>query len=187
VAPEARTGEPYARQVGELWSGLAETLVGLEALAATPELLEHDEAVDRLRRLQYRLHTASEHAFGLAPPAGSEPAHTELAAALAGARDTTGEIVRAAEMAGLDAVETIVHEWRGALFRVRLARLRLSRPRPAEPAVEHDATGIRPALAASALAVAGAAMFAVGATVDWWPLWAAGMLALSGAMIVYRP
>ena len=36
-----------------------------------------------LRRLQYALHLASEHAFGLAPPAGAEPAHAELAAALA--------------------------------------------------------------------------------------------------------
>ncbi len=187
VAPEARTGERYANQVGELWSGLAETLVRLEALAAAPEQLEDDEVVDGLRRLQYRLHAASEYAFGLAPPAGSEPAHSELAAALAGARDATGEIVEAVGMAGLEAVETIVHEWRGALFRVRLARLRLSRPRKPEQAAEGDAPGIGPSLTASVLAIAGAITFAVGATIGLWPVWAAGMLTLCGSLLTYRP
>ena len=187
MAPEAQTGERYANQVGELWSGLAETLVRLEALAAAPERLEDDEVVDRLRRLQYRLHAASEYAFGLAPPAGSEPAHSELAAALAGARDATGEIIEAVEMAGLEAVETIVHEWRGALFRVRLARLRLSRPPKTGPPAEDDPPRIRPPLAASVLAVAGAVTFAVGATVGLWPVWTGGMLVLCGSLLAYRP
>jgi hypothetical protein len=187
VAPEARTGERYANEVGELWNGLAETLVRLEALAGSPERLEDDRVVERLRRLQYRLHAASEHAFGLAPPAGSEPAHSELAAALAGARDATGEIIEAAEMAGLDAVETIVHEWRGALFRVRLARMRLARPRKPGPAADDHAPGIGPSLAATLLAVAGAITFAVGATVGAWPLWTAGMLGLCASMLAYRP
>ena len=179
MAPEARTGERYANQVGELWSGLAETLVRLEALAAAPEQLEDDEVVDGLRRLQYRLHAASEHVFGLAPPAGAEPAHTELAAALAGARDATGEIVEAVEMAGLEAVETIVHEWRGALFRVRLARLRLAAP-PTRRAARGRTAPHQAAARCFVLALGRRVAFAVGATTGPWPVWVAGMLAVCG-------
>jgi len=187
MAPETRAGERYAVEVGELWSGLAGTLVRLETLAGEPERLENDEVVDVLRRLQYRLHTAGEHAVGLAPPAGSETAHSELAAALVGARDATGEIVEAIEMAGLEAVETIVHEWRGALFRVRLARLRLSKPPQAATPIEVKAPGMLPSLLASSMAVAGAAVFATGATIGFWPVWVAGLLVLCGSLLVYRP
>jgi hypothetical protein len=190
VAPEARTGERYANQVGELWNGLARTLVRLEALAGAPELLDDGDAVDELRGLQYRLHVASEYTFGLAPPAGAEQAHRELASALGGARDATGEIIDAAEMAGLDAVETIVYEWRGALFRVRLARLRLSGPRQAARQVDQEwpkGPKLAPPLAASVLAVAGATAFAVGAIVGSWPVWGGGLLAFCGSFLVYRP
>jgi hypothetical protein len=187
VAPEARTGERYANQVGELWSGLAQTLVRLEALAAAPELLDDGGAVDEVRALQYRLHVASEYTFGLAPPAGAEEAHRELASALGGARDATGEVIDAAELAGLEAVETIVYEWRGALFRVRLARLRLSGPRQAARQVDQGRTQLASPLAASMLAVAGAAAFAIGAIVGSWPVWGGGLLAFCGSFLVYRP
>ena len=87
-----------------------------------------------LRRLQYRLHTAGERVYGLTPPAGAELVHAELWDALAGARDMTSEIAEALEEDGPEAVGPLVHEWRGALFRVRLARSRLTAPRPpAEP------------------------------------------------------
>src|SRR4051812_23116935 len=107
--------------MGELWSGLARTLTVLDRLAAEPERLDEDETPDLLRRLQYTLHAVGERVYGLAPPPGTEGAHRELWAALAGARDATGEIVDALEEDGLHAAELLVHEWRGALFRVRLA------------------------------------------------------------------
>jgi hypothetical protein len=186
VAPEAQTGQRYATQVGELWSGLAQTLACLEALAAEPERLD-DEAVEALRRLQYRLHSASEYTLGLSPPADSEPAHSELAAALTGARDATGEVVGAIEHAGAAAVDSLVHEWRGALFRVRLARLRLTGPRKAPAAAREELPKLGAPLFASALTIGGAAAFAVGATVGPWPVWVVGMVAVCVSLLFYRP
>ena len=174
--PETRIGEGYATQVGELWSGLAHTLVRLEALAGVREWLDTDDATEELQRLQYRLHAASEHVFGLAPPAGAESAHSELAAALASARDATGEVIETLETDGIEAIDSIVHEWRGALFRVRLARLRLAGPRYATlPEPERMPSFISPLLACI-LTVVGVAAFAVGAVVGPWPLWGAGIL-----------
>ena len=115
-------GERYATQVGALWSGLARTLTELERIAADPLELVDEEVLDSLKPLQYRLHVSSEEAFGISPPSGVEPVHTELAAALAGARDATAELVEGLEEDGLDAALMCLHEWRGALFRVRLAR-----------------------------------------------------------------
>ena len=145
VAPETQSAERYASQVGELWSELSQTLARLEGIAAAPDLLDDDETVGALRRLQYRLHTASESALGLSPPAAAEPAHSELAAALAGARDATGDVVEAADVHGARGVDALLHEWRGALFRVRLARLRLTGGGvvPAAPQQEQRAASAR--------------------------------------------
>jgi len=190
LAPRTGTGERYATQMGELWSGLARTLSQLEQIAGDPELLGEDDLIDALRRLQYRLHAASEHAYGLVPPAGAETAHAELAASLAGARDATAEVAEAAEEAGGDAAALLVHEWRGALFRVRLARLRLAGP-PKRPtaAVVADVprAPVAAPLAAFLLALGGALAFVVGATVGPWPLWVAGILAVCGSVLAYRP
>jgi len=134
------------------------------------------------------LHTASERAYGLAPPAEVEPVHAELAAALAGARDATAELVEAVDEGGREAVVAYLHEWRGALFRVRLARLRLTAPRPQQKAREPEAKrSLRAPLLAFALTFMGAFAFAGGALAGLWPLWAAGLLAVSGALIVYKP
>jgi hypothetical protein len=187
VAPETQLGERYATQVGELWTGLSQTLARLEAIAGAPELLDHDEALGALRRLQYRLHSASESVLGLSPPAAAAPAHTELAEALAGARDATGEVVEAADLTGSRGVDVMLHEWRGALFRVRLARLRLTGP-PARPDDRsEEIPKLHAPLVASGLTVAGAAAFAVGATSGPWPLWVAGMLAVCLSLLLYRP
>ncbi len=187
VAPEAQTEQRYATQVGELWSGLAHTLSHLEALALEPERLDRDDAVDALRRLQYRLHSASEYTLGLSPPAAAEPAHSELAAALTCARDATGEVVGALDGAGLPAVDTVLHEWRGALFRVRLARLRLTGPRKAADPAGNAIPALKAPLLASGLTIGGAAAFAVGATVGPWPVWVIGMIAVCLSLLFYRP
>jgi hypothetical protein len=186
VAPEIQAGERYATQFGELWSGLSLTLVRLESIAGAPETLDDDETVDVLRRLQYRLHTAGQSVLALSPPVGAEPAHSELAAALQSARDATGEVVEAVGAAGSRGVETILHEWRGALFRVRLARLRLTgggRPAaPRQPVPRFHAPAI-----ASTLTAGGAVAFAVGAIAGFWPIWVVGMLAVCVSLLLYRP
>ena len=188
MAPRAGTGEPYAAQVGELWSGLAGTLSRLEALAAEPARLDDEERFEALRRLQYVLHRASEHAYGLAPPEGTEPVHGELAAALAGARDATGEVVEAIDDGGSGAAEPLVYEWRGALFRVRLARLRLAAPAPIAASTTPDPRRrLKAPLIALALVVAGVGTFVAGAAFGAWPIWVAGMLAVCSSFLTYKP
>jgi hypothetical protein len=175
--------------MGELWSGLARTLARLDVVAGEPAVLDETDATDALRRLQYALHLASEHAYGLNPPPGAMTAHAELADALGCARDATAEVAEAASLWGPEGVEPLLHEWRGALFRVRLARLRLAAPEPAkvlEP--ETDAPpGIAGPLMAFSLALLGAVAFVAGATLDLWPVWVLGMLAVGGSVLVYRP
>jgi hypothetical protein len=188
VAATGGVGERYATQVGALWIGLARTLTDLERLAEDPLRLEDEEVLDSLKLLQYRLHVASEDAYGISPPSGVEPVHAELAAALAGARDATAELVEALEEDGLEAALLCLHEWRGALFRVRLARLRLTAPGPAtQVSPPASAVGVRAPLLAVLLAVLGAAAFVAGATLDLWPVWAAGLVAVGAAFICYKP
>src|SRR5207248_2523170 len=109
VATRTDTGERYATQMGELWSVLTRTLSRLDELAAEPSRLDDEMAPTAVRRLQYGLHTAAERVYGLAPPAGAQAAHTELWAALAGARDMTAEVVEAIEEDGSEAVGMLVH------------------------------------------------------------------------------
>jgi hypothetical protein len=189
VAASGGIGERYATQVGALWSGLARTLTELERLAADPAALDEDGGLDSLKRLQYRLHVSGEDAFGISPPSGVEPVHAELAAALAGARDATAEVAEALEDDGLDAVMLCLHEWRGALFRVRLARLRLTVPHEAAVLPHRPVPGaaVRAPLLALVLALAGAAAFVGGAALDLWPLWAAGLTAVGASFISYKP
>jgi hypothetical protein len=174
--------------MGELWSGLSRTLSRLDRIAGEPHILEEGETLEVLQRLQYRLHMAGERVYGLAPPAGAEAAHRELWASLAVARDATADVVEALAEDGPEAAEMLVHEWRGALFGVRLARLRLLGPR--RPEVEAEPKPRRrltiPILAAT-LVSAGTAAFVLGATTGRWPLWLAGMLAVCGSALRYRP
>jgi hypothetical protein len=168
VAPTTGTQELYAVQVGRLWSWLSPTLTHVEEPAD----------VQSLRRLQYALHVASEHAYGLEPPEGSATAHAELADALACARDVTGELA---------AGSSVLDEWRGALLRVRLARMRLSTP-PAAAVLElPPADGIAQPLLAFLLALGGALAFVAGATLGAWPVWSAGIVAVCASVLAYRP
>lgn len=174
--------------MGELWPGLASTLSHLDLLAGEPEGLDDDHAPGALRRLQYALHVAGEHLHGLEPPPGAASAHAELADALVCARDATAEVAEAASTWGAEGVEPLLPEWRGALFRVRLARLRLATP-PAkrQRAPEPAPAALAPALLAVGLALAGAIAFVSGAALGLWPVWAAGLLATAAAVLSYRP
>lgn len=188
MAPLTGTERPYAVAMSELWSGLARTLTRLDVVAAEPKALDDRGAEDALRRLQYALHLAAEHAYGLDPPATEASAHAELADALVCARDATAEVAEAASIWGAAGVDPLLHEWRGALFRIRLARTRLAAPAP-EPAAAAPAgdAGIRAPLIAFMLALVGALSFVAGATLALWPVWAAGIVAVCVSVVAYRP
>jgi hypothetical protein len=192
VRPGVATGqrEGYAAALTGLWRRLAWALTELESIAGDPsELFEEEVVLERLPPLQYALHAASELALGLRPPAGAEAAHAELAAALAGARDATAELAEVLEHGGAVIAETLLPEWRGALFRVRLARLRVSTPKPlpAEPRDEPEPPARADTLAATVLTVSGAGVFAAGATLGLWPVWALGLALFASGLLVYSP
>jgi hypothetical protein len=171
-----------------LWTGLSRTLTLLERYAAEPaERLDTDDAPEVLSSLQYRLHVAGEVAAGIVPPPGSTMAHEELSSALADARDATAEVVEALELGSAADASPLVPEWRGALFRVRLARLRLTSTKAPEPAPgEAEDVSPRPALLATTCVLAGTLVFAVGATAALWPVWAAGFALFLTGCLVYR-
>jgi hypothetical protein len=178
----------YEAALAGVWSGLSGALGRLEAMAAEPEERLEEESLDALARLQYTLHQASELAVGIDPPPGAELAHEELGAALADARDATAEVAEAYECEGLAGIEPLLPEWRGALFRVRLARLRVATPRPLpelEPELE-ERLRVH-ALAATACSLAGTAAFTAGAVLASWPLWAVGLAIVAAGLLVYRP
>jgi hypothetical protein len=184
VRPGLDTGERqgYATALAGLWSGLSQTLTRLEELAADPdESLADDDRLAQLPGLQYALHAASEAAAGIAPPVDSEATHAELAAALADARDSTAEVADAAAAGGPDAAWPLVYEWRGALFRVRLARLRLAPRATAAPRRTVEPVG--PSLGAIVLVALGAIAIVAGALLALWPIAAAG-LTLSATMLL---
>ena len=189
MAPRTGSPEVYAEEMGELWTELSRALTRLDRLAAEPDRLDHDSTVASLSRLRYSLHLAAEHTYGVAPPVGAESAHAELGAALAAARDATAEVAEAALDSGTEAVAPLVPEWRGALFRVRLARLRLASPAPRQEAVDAPdvADGIARPLTAFLLALGGAVAFALGATLGYWPVWVLGLVAVCISVLVYRP
>ncbi len=183
--------ETYATEIDGLWSVLSLPLARLDALADEPDRLADDPAaLESLPRFQYVLHAASERALGIDPPPDAEAAHTELAAALTEARDLTAELHDAVAAEGRAAARGLVYEWRGALFRLRLARMRLgaepeaSEPEP--PDVEPTRASAGAALLATALLLAGTAAFVLGAALELWPIWAGGLAVFAGGCAVYR-
>lgn len=188
MAPKTGTPEQYAEEMGELWVGLTRTLGRLDRLAAEPARLADDEVEYALRRLQHSLHLAGEHAYGVEPPDGSQTAHAELADALRCARDATAEIADALENDGAEGAAPLLHEWRGALFRLRLARLRLAaQPRKRQLLeLPIDEPFGRPLLA-FLLALGGALLFVAGATLAVWPLWVLGLIAVCASVLALRP
>jgi len=188
VAPNATSPERYAEEMGELWTELSHTLARLDRYAAAPDRLDDVRAEVSLTRLRYALHLACEHAYGVAPPPGAETAHAELRSSLAAARDATAEVAEALADQGTDGVEPLLPEWRGALFRVRLARLRLATPVARhEPAGELREESLARPLVAFLLALVGAVAFVAGATFGLWPVWGAGAVAVCASIVAYRP
>lgn len=184
-SPETSAARQYAGTMAGFWSGLSRTLHGLETLASDPRRLDAD-AVGALRSLQYRLHWSSELLAGVEPPPGARPAHAELADALVDARDATGEFADAIE-SGDGNASALLLEWRGALFRVRLARVRLS-TRPPRAAASVPGQGFPLAAAvATALTIAGVAAFTAGAVLVLWPVWALGLALVASGYLAYRP
>jgi hypothetical protein len=188
VAARTGTRAEYADAMVALWADVGHTLGRVDELADEPDELASDRGVSALRRLQYRLHLASEQAYGLIPPAGSASAHAELRDALACARDVTADVADAIEDDGSDGLLQLLHEWRAALFRVRLARLRLASPTATASEDAKDGHGgIAAPLTAFLLALVGAGAFVAGATLGLWPLWVAGIVAVTATVVAYRP
>jgi hypothetical protein len=186
VAYAGVTREEYATALDGLWTDLTGALTRLERIAADPDELDED-TLEVLPVLQYSLHRAGESIHGIAPLPASADAHRELAASLEDARDVTGDVASLLELDDYEGAAELVHEWRGALFRVRLARRRLVRiPAPLPRELEEPSTTAGAAVALALLA-AGTVAFLAGAILVMWPLWAAGLGVVATSLLVYRP
>jgi hypothetical protein len=195
-----RTGErqAYSVAVTTLWERVGAVLVRLERIADSAPAIVESDLLDELPGLQYRLHSGAELAVGIDPPAGAEAAHADLVSSLAEARDATAEVAGALETRDAELIQSLLPEWRGSLFRVRLARLRvlerpIVQPRP-ETAAEPGQYESRPAertslsaVVATLLVLGGALLFTAGAVLVAWPLWAAGLALFAGGFVLYRP
>lgn len=194
-----RRGEPhgYTEAVSRLWERVGAALVRLERVAESPAEAATDEFLGELPHLQYGLHAGAELAVGIDPPRGAEELHEELVASLAEARDITAEIGNALEGGDFELVDPLLPEWRGALFRVRLARLRAIERATVTIGSDGDAEPPRrrrsrelpsvSALVATGLVIGGAFLFTAGAVLAAWPVWAAGLALFAGGFVLYRP
>jgi hypothetical protein len=194
----AGEGQAYAVAVASLWERIGSVLVRLERIADSPPEIVESDLLEELPGLQYRLHSGAELAVGIDAPPGAAAAHADLVAALAEARDATAEVAGALETGDTELVQSLLPEWRGSLFRVRLARLRAlerpaaqgrtdvsAQPRRRQPRGP-DRTPLS-AVAATILVLGGALLFTAGAVLVAWPLWAAGLALFAGGFILYRP
>jgi hypothetical protein len=189
VSQTLGSGSPraYAASMAGLWIDLRLALSRLDALSADVDALPDHR--DELPPLQYELHCAAELAAGLAPPEGAEVEHEELTDALTDAREITAEVADALAHGGPDATAPLVWEWRGALFRVRYARLRLERPRKVRPPVAAPEVS-RPtaSLPVTAGAVAlGSVFVLLAALLGLWLLVALTLLVTFAASVCLRP
>jgi hypothetical protein len=184
-----RSGSPqaYAGAVAGLWIDLRRVLARLDVLAADPDLLADER--EALPPLQYELHCAGELVAGLTPPGGADVEHEELVDALADAREATAEIGEALDRGGAAAAAPLVWEWRGALFRVRYARLRLDRPRlqvTPEPGITDVPPGRPTAVAAIAVAT-GSLLVLLAALLGLWLLVALTLAGTLAASVLLHP
>jgi hypothetical protein len=170
-----------------VWLDLRSTLSELDALASDPWLLDEPDA---LRALQYELHTAIEVLAGIEPPADAGVLHDELVDALADARDVTADVFEANAAGGIDAALPLVWEWRGALFRVRYAYLRLGGspvPVPAQrPGVATPPARTPPSVTAAVVGL-GSALVLTAALMGLWLLVVLSLSATLAASLLLRP
>jgi hypothetical protein len=200
MEPSVRTGgrQTYSAAVTDLWERVGTALTRLERIAESRADVLVEEHSDELPGLQYSLHAGAELAVGIEPPPAAEDLHEELVAALTEARDATAEVAYAVEIDEAEGVEPLLPEWRGSLFRVRLARLRALERTNALPAEtpaplprrrksdEPQGTSIT-AIVATVLILGGAFLFTAGAVLVAWPVWAAGLALFAGGFVLYRP
>ena len=189
----------YSAAVADLWERVGVALARLERIAESPADALGEELLDELPALQYSLHAGAELAVGIDAPREAEELHAELVAALGEARDATAEIALALEAGDSELVAPLLPEWRGTLFRVRLARLRaLERvplaapPKPArresgEEVGEPLAATSWTAVVATVLVLSGAFLFTAGAVLVAWPVWTAGLTLFAGGFVLLRP
>jgi hypothetical protein len=189
--------QAYTAAVTDLWERVGTALTRLERVADSSSEELVDDHVEELPTLQYALHQGAELAVGIDAPDMAATLHAELVAALAEARDATADVAYASETGDPEAVEHLLPEWRGALFRVRLARLRAlerskaiaaEQPRRSSPGRSDrtDRTAVS-AIVATVLILGGAFLFTAGAVLVAWPVWAAGLALVAGGFILYRP
>jgi hypothetical protein len=189
--------QAYTAAVTDLWERVGTALTRLERVADSSSEELVDEHAEELPGLQYALHAGAELAVGIDAPVTAATLHADLVAALAEARDATADVSFALEYGDPEAVEPLLLEWRGALFRVRLARLRAlersratvqERPTPAaaRPRERHERTAVS-AIVATILILGGAFLFTAGAVLVAWPVWAAGLALFAGGFVLYRP
>jgi hypothetical protein len=168
-----------------VWRRLGAALARLDAVAARPETLE--ESGDALPRLQYELHWASELLAGLEPPPGAAAAHEELVAALVVTRDATAEVAEAVQEGGSAAARRLVPEWRGSLFRVRLARMHLqAAARPAAAPEPSPMPRQRLQLGLIVALLVGVAAFVAGAAEASTGLWVGGLVLVAASLAAQR-
>jgi hypothetical protein len=65
--------------------------------------------------------------------------------------------------------------------------MRLAPPPPRRPAAPDEPANLARPVAAFLLALGGSLAFVAGATLSLWPLWAAGLVAVCGSVVAYRP
>ena len=132
--------------------------------------------------------TARPNGWRVSPPDEAILVHQELAEALAEARELTAELAEALGHGGLEAASPHVWEWRGALFRIRFARVRLERPSPAAVATLAPAPPVDrpPVLAAIAVAV-GSSLVLVAALLGLWLLVAIMLTGTVAGSVLLRP
>jgi hypothetical protein len=198
MEPSVRTGgrQTYSAAVTDLWERVGTALTRLERIAESPADVLVDEHSDELPGLQYSLHAGAELAVGIEAPPNAEDLHQELVAALTEARDATAEVAYAVEIDEAEGVEPLLPEWRGSLFRVRLARLRAlertnalveTKTEPPRRRQEDHQGASWTAIVATVLILGGAFLFTAGAVLVAWPVWAAGLALFAGGFILYRP
>ena len=178
----------YATAVADLWERLAPALIRLERIAETPP----DEIVADAREelpgaAVQPARARAELAHGIQPPpraaAGAHRSSSTRSPRPATRPPTSPRPPRTSSTRSWSS--SSLPEWRGALFRVRLARLRALESSPLRAPTSRS-SGWRPsrrrssriAIVATALVIVGALLFTAGAVLAAWPLWAAGLDAL---------